>query len=122
MSQRGSRGTRKNGGDSGSTSVKSGVSFLCEHNVPAVINTSGTELNPGRQFYGCRYWRDGKRCRFFRWVNGNEEPLESRNHEMENNIMNLEERLRLAESNAEKRMKEKKLLTEELRNWMQVCQ
>ncbi|CAL1392870.1 unnamed protein product [Linum trigynum] len=106
MSQRGSRGARKNGGDSGSTSVKSGFSFLCEHNVPAVINTSGTELNPGRQFYGCRYWRD---VDFFRWVNGNEEPLDSRNHEMESIIMNLEERLMLVESNAEKRKKEKKV-------------
>ncbi|CAL1372586.1 unnamed protein product [Linum trigynum] len=112
MSQRGSRGARKNGADSGSTTVKSGFSILCEHNVLAVtmINTSGTELNPRRQFYGCRYWKDGKGCRFFRWVNGNEETLESRNHEMESIIMKLEERLGLAESNDERRKKDKKLM------------
>ncbi|CAI0432407.1 unnamed protein product, partial [Linum tenue] len=57
--------------DSGSTNIKSeGVGVvICKCKLPALVQTSGTELNPGRQFYGCPNWMDPKGgCNFFRWV------------------------------------------------------
>lgn len=40
-------------------------STLCECGVPPVLRTSQTSNNPGRCFFGCRYYPDG--CGFFKW-------------------------------------------------------
>ncbi|KAF8904454.1 hypothetical protein CPB84DRAFT_1960841 [Gymnopilus junonius] len=47
----------------------------CKHNLPARIFTSGSQHNPGRQFYKCaKDPGDPDRCKFFAWV----DELESR--------------------------------------------
>ncbi|CAL1391321.1 unnamed protein product [Linum trigynum] len=98
---------------SSATSINSGGVVLCEHNVPAVVKTSGTSTNPGRQFYGCPYWQnvDGKqKCRFFRWV----ERIDDGNQDLEAIIIQLEDALRLAESKAERRKNEKNALIKDM--------
>ncbi|MED6173903.1 hypothetical protein PIB30_064079 [Stylosanthes scabra] len=32
-------------------------SFLCDHGEPSVLRVSGTKDNPGRRFWGCRYYQ-----------------------------------------------------------------
>ncbi|CAI0539999.1 unnamed protein product, partial [Linum tenue] len=116
MSQRGS---------SSATNLSGCGTVLCKHNIPAVIKTSGTETNPGRQFYGCPYWKQNesenpgkKNCRFSRWVEMVGDELEDRKGSIESLICQLEHSLLLAESKAERRKKEKKRLAQDMMVWM----
>ncbi|CAL1407019.1 unnamed protein product [Linum trigynum] len=45
--------SRRAASSSSTSTQKLGV-LHCWCNKPCVVKTSGTELNPGRQFYGCR--------------------------------------------------------------------
>ncbi|CAL1408307.1 unnamed protein product [Linum trigynum] len=124
MSHRvGRRNVGRDFADSGSTNIKSeGVgAVVCKCKLPALVQTSGTELNPGRQFYGCPNWMDPKGgCNFFRWVESSSDISEARNNDVDGMMMKLEESLRLAESKAVRMKKDKLLLEEELRNWMKI--
>ncbi|CAL1388814.1 unnamed protein product [Linum trigynum] len=107
------------------TNVNGCGTVLCKHNVPAVIKTSGTETNPGRQFYGRPYWKQNesenpgtKNYRFFRWVEMVWDEMEDRKGSMESLIWKLEDSLLLAESKAERRKKEKKRLAQDMMVWM----
>ncbi|CAL1389030.1 unnamed protein product [Linum trigynum] len=107
MSNRCGKKVDFNVADSGSVSTNSRSVVRCKHNVPCVLKTSGTSTNPGRQFYGCPYWKDReKNCRFFRWVESNDDETGSWTNEM-GSIQNLEESLMLAERKVEKMKKEK---------------
>ncbi|CAL1372007.1 unnamed protein product [Linum trigynum] len=111
----------KRASSSTSTSINSRGAVLCWHKKPCVVNTSGTEANPGRQFYGCPFWMDEKKnCRFFRWVRMNVDEDKHHDSEIGCSTLNIEESLRLAECKAERRKKEKKLLAEELSRWMKA--
>ncbi|CAL1411711.1 unnamed protein product [Linum trigynum] len=103
---------------SSATSINSGGVVLCEHNVRAVVKTSGTSTNPGRQFYGCPYWQVKHRiwvsirvtqCWFW-WV----ERVDDGNQDLEAIIVQLEDALRLAESKAERRKKKKNVLIKDM--------
>ncbi|CAL1393141.1 unnamed protein product [Linum trigynum] len=118
MSNRSGKKVDFNVADSGSASTNSRIVVRCEHNVPCVLKTSGTYTNPGRQFYGCPYWKDRKKtCRFFQWVESNDDETGSWTNEM-GSIKNLEESLMLAERKAEKMKKENECLAEELSRLM----
>ncbi|CAL1401851.1 unnamed protein product [Linum trigynum] len=59
MSRRvGRRNVGRDLGDSGSTNIKSeGVgAVICKCKLPALVQTSGTELNPGRQMVALIGW------------------------------------------------------------------
>ncbi|KAH7866414.1 hypothetical protein Vadar_020174 [Vaccinium darrowii] len=40
----------------------------CKCGSKAVMETSWTDDNPGRRFLGCRHFREGRKCKFFEWV------------------------------------------------------
>ncbi|CAL1411077.1 unnamed protein product [Linum trigynum] len=124
MSRRvGRRNIGRNFADSRSTNIKSegaGV-VICRCKVPALVQTSGTELNPDIQFYGFPNWMDPKGgCNFFRWVGSSSDISKARNNEVDGMMMKLEESLRLAESKAVIKKKDNKLREEELCNWMKI--
>ncbi|CAL1395019.1 unnamed protein product [Linum trigynum] len=124
MSRRvGRRNVSRDFADSGSTNIKSEDvgAVICKCKVSALVQTSRTELNPGRQFYGCPNWMNPKGgCYFFRWVESSSDISEARNNDVDGMMMKLEESLRLAESKAVRMKKDNKLLEEELRNWMKI--
>ncbi|KAL8478324.1 hypothetical protein ACS0TY_030294 [Phlomoides rotata] len=48
-----------------------GSGVLCKCLEEARLRTSWTDVNPGRRFYGCRYWGvNGGGCDFFKWFDG----------------------------------------------------
>ncbi|CAL1353800.1 unnamed protein product [Linum trigynum] len=97
-----------------STSIQGHGVVVCKHIVAYVVNTSGTELNPSRQFYGCPYWKNEKKnYGFFRWVHGMVDEVEEKTSTIGSSQLKLEESLRIAESKAERRKKEKRILVEE---------
>ncbi|CAL1387515.1 unnamed protein product [Linum trigynum] len=119
MSQRIGSGKSVKVGDSGSTSVNNSRLVQCLHKKPCVVQTSGTDLNPSRKFYGCPYWKDPKKnCDYFRWVGTNGDDFNG--HEVEATILKLEESIKRAQCKAERRKKEKQLVAEELINVMAV--
>ncbi|KAI1794084.1 hypothetical protein LXA43DRAFT_157185 [Ganoderma leucocontextum] len=49
--------------------VNSQGQVVCYHEEPAILRTSHTVANPGRDFFSCRKDReDPERCRFFAWA------------------------------------------------------
>ncbi|KAL3742076.1 hypothetical protein ACJRO7_017541 [Eucalyptus globulus] len=36
--------------------------------LPSPRRTSWTRLNPGRRFHGCDRYREGSKCKYFKWV------------------------------------------------------
>ncbi|KAK4260787.1 hypothetical protein QN277_003858 [Acacia crassicarpa] len=42
-------------------------STMCQCGLFARLYTSWTEQNPGRRFFGCRNYRHGRGCGFFKW-------------------------------------------------------
>ncbi|CAL1411436.1 unnamed protein product [Linum trigynum] len=112
----------KRGSSSTSTNINSRGVVVCKHKVACVVNTSGTDLNPDRQFYGCPYWMVimRKKLRVFRWVHGMVAEGEEQTSAIRSSQLKLEESLRVAESKAEIRKKEKKFLVEELSMWMKA--
>ncbi|CAL1378380.1 unnamed protein product [Linum trigynum] len=106
---------------SSSTSTQGHGVVLCKHNVACVVNTSGTEMNPGRQFYGCRYWKNEKKtCGFFRWVHGMVDEVDEETCTIGSSQLKLEDNMRIAESKAERRKKENRSLVEELSRLMKT--
>ncbi|CAL1371581.1 unnamed protein product [Linum trigynum] len=106
---------------SSSTSTQRLGVVLCWCNKPCVVKTSATELNPGRQFYGCPFWKDEtKNCRFFRWVRQNADEDKQANSESSCSILKLEDSLRTAQCKAERRKKEMKILSDELSRLMKA--
>ncbi|CAL1400449.1 unnamed protein product [Linum trigynum] len=78
-------------------------------------------MNPGRQFYGCPYWKNEKKnCGFFRWVHGIVDEVDEETSTIGSSQLKLEENLRIAESKAEMRKKEKRILVEELSRLMKT--
>ncbi|KAL8515281.1 hypothetical protein ACS0TY_014120 [Phlomoides rotata] len=53
-----------------SFSTTGGLSTLCDCSEDARPWTSWTQENPGRRFYGCRFWRrgGGSGCQYFKWL------------------------------------------------------
>ncbi|KAL8521089.1 hypothetical protein ACS0TY_011583 [Phlomoides rotata] len=51
-------------------------SRFCECGQPARVRISWTVNNPGRRFYGCKFWKvDGGGCRYFSWL---DDPFDGR--------------------------------------------
>ncbi|KAL8457714.1 hypothetical protein ACS0TY_035544 [Phlomoides rotata] len=49
---------------------------ICFCRQEARVRTSWTVDNPGRRFFGCRFWKvDGGGCNFFKWL---DDPIEDR--------------------------------------------
>ncbi|CAL1402694.1 unnamed protein product [Linum trigynum] len=97
MSQRIGSGKSVKVGDSGSTSVNNSGLVRCLHKNPCVVQTSGTDLNSGRKFYGCPYWKDPKKnCDYFRRVETNGDEFEGQDTEVEVTILKLEESIKRA--------------------------
>ncbi|KAF8098578.1 hypothetical protein N665_0263s0007 [Sinapis alba] len=44
----------------------------CYRGLPAKIDQVWTDKKLGRQFYGCVHFKDGKQCKFFRWLDEEE--------------------------------------------------
>ncbi|CAL1405834.1 unnamed protein product [Linum trigynum] len=102
----------------------------CGHNIPAKSYVSGTELNPGRGFFCCPYWKEpSKNCLFWRWVDqrndeeetpssnvivADDEDIRTKYASMEINVTSLKESLKLVEEKAERRKQAKKCLFDDL--------
>ncbi|KAK3406212.1 hypothetical protein EUGRSUZ_K02370 [Eucalyptus grandis] len=41
---------------------------FCFCGFPSPRRTSWTRTNPGRRFYGCARYREGSKCKYFKWV------------------------------------------------------
>ncbi|KAL8525753.1 hypothetical protein ACS0TY_015115 [Phlomoides rotata] len=51
-------------------------SSFCFCAQEARLHTSWTVDNPGRRFFGCRFWKvDGGGCKYFNWL---DDPIEER--------------------------------------------
>ena len=42
-------------------------SLTCHCEIPSELQTSWTEANPGRRFYGCGRYKAENDCNFFKW-------------------------------------------------------
>ncbi|KAI3421512.1 uncharacterized protein J3R85_012206 [Psidium guajava] len=40
----------------------------CYCGLPSPRRTSWTQLNPGRRFHGCGRYKEGSKCKYFKWV------------------------------------------------------
>ncbi|CAI0433182.1 unnamed protein product, partial [Linum tenue] len=83
---------------------------------PCILQVSGTDKNPGRKFYCCRYWKDSKvKCKFFVWVDEYEPKIWKESEDgLKTKLIEMEECCRIARMKAERRKKAKNLLLEEL--------
>ncbi|KAF8031157.1 hypothetical protein BT93_D0379 [Corymbia citriodora subsp. variegata] len=41
---------------------------FCYCGLPSPRRTSWTRMNPGRRFYGCARYREGSKCKYFKWI------------------------------------------------------
>ncbi|KAL8516349.1 hypothetical protein ACS0TY_014853 [Phlomoides rotata] len=59
-----------------SSSLAGCRSSFCFCAQEAHLRTSWTVDNPGRRFFGCRFWKvDGGGCKYFNWL---DDPIEER--------------------------------------------
>ncbi|CAL1359854.1 unnamed protein product [Linum trigynum] len=88
---------------------------ICHH-CPCILQVSGTDKNPGRKFYCCRYWKDSNaKCKFFVWVDEYKPKVwKESEDELKNKLIEMDESCRVARMEAERRKKAKNLLLEEL--------
>ncbi|KAJ1687008.1 hypothetical protein LUZ63_018398 [Rhynchospora breviuscula] len=56
----------------------------CHCNEVAVLTTAWTPKNPGRRFFGCRFYGKPGACRFFRWY---DEEIPERSKEVINGLL-----------------------------------
>ncbi|KAF8006777.1 hypothetical protein BT93_K0939 [Corymbia citriodora subsp. variegata] len=41
---------------------------FCYCGLPSPRRTSWTQMNPERRFYGCARYREGSKCKYFKWI------------------------------------------------------
>ncbi|KAF8030854.1 hypothetical protein BT93_D0134 [Corymbia citriodora subsp. variegata] len=41
---------------------------FCYCGLPSPRRTSWTRMNPRRRFYGCARYREGSKCKYFKWI------------------------------------------------------
>ncbi|KAF8013798.1 hypothetical protein BT93_I1602 [Corymbia citriodora subsp. variegata] len=41
---------------------------FCYCGLPSPRRTSWTQMNPGRRFYECTRYREGSKCKYFKWI------------------------------------------------------
>ncbi|MED6223654.1 hypothetical protein PIB30_076163 [Stylosanthes scabra] len=49
--------------------------ILCSHGDAAMLRVSRTKENPGRRFWGCPHYDDGRECDFFTWADREQETV-----------------------------------------------
>ncbi|XP_023745125.1 uncharacterized protein LOC111893297 [Lactuca sativa] len=63
--------SRSAGSTSGVNKSNNGPSRTCYRGVIAHLKISTSEKNPGRRYFGCRYWPDEvEYCGYFEWYDG----------------------------------------------------
>ncbi|MED6112242.1 hypothetical protein PIB30_059902 [Stylosanthes scabra] len=71
--------------------------FLCEHGEPSVLRVSGTKDNPGRRFWGCRYYQVQDGCNFFCWADPPQEYGREEIAKLKKKVGTLKLRVKIAE-------------------------
>ncbi|KAK3444601.1 hypothetical protein EUGRSUZ_A00957 [Eucalyptus grandis] len=59
--------TRISASNSSHRSEGEGQSF-CFCGLPSPRRISWTQMNPRRRFYGCARYKEGSKCKYFKWV------------------------------------------------------